>query len=236
MDSKEDQHKETDPLRRVKETVSATVHQAESGLPKTCDGPPAHSKETGAMAGVRNKKNACPPPLASPNHLVPRTTSGSDAAENPERSETSNQEGIQETEALIPRPRLYDATVRHIFSPNRVEILVHTDFRVSFTHFCELVGVPIPDLEIYDRARHAFILIAGGKPVLVETEPDAKVSNPYLTPIYIYRRGSLPRDCRDCAVTAGEVEYINVNRYLVWLSERGYPIETVKKHRKGFKN
>jgi len=132
--------------------------------------------------------------------------------------------------------RIYEATVRHVITYNRVAIMVHTDFDVSFTHICYLTGVPhISSDGLWDEARYALILIVGGKDVLVEIDSDAKRIN-NMQPVRMYRQGSLPPDCRDCTITINTVEYVQVNRYMSWLAERGFPDDVIKKHRRQFKN
>lgn len=131
-------------------------------------------------------------------------------------------------------PRLFAGKVHHIHAASLIDVMVHTDFDVSFTHRCILFGVPKiddKDSREFKDAKQCAIILIGGRDVIIETVPVPKRANS--VSVILYLKGLVPPS--DCNVAIDEVDYINVNRYLTWLSERdlAYDRTLASRHKRG---
>lgn len=131
-------------------------------------------------------------------------------------------------------PRLFSGKVDHIHAVSVVDLMIHTDFDVSFKHRCSLYSVPrIDDCNslAFSHAKQCAVIMMGGRDVVVETVPVPKRAN--MTSVVVYRRGAVPPV--DCNIDIDGVDYVNVNRYLKWLAsqERPYDKSLVLNHRRG---
>lgn len=138
-------------------------------------------------------------------------------------------------ERSLKAPRLYNAKAHHVHSSTLVDVLIHTDFEISFTQRCFLYGVPRTengDSEEFRDSKQCTIMLIGGRDIVIETVAGTgKKSNMF--PIIVYRRGAVP--VADCNVAIDGVDYVNINRYLSWLGEQEKPFDraTVGSHRRG---
>lgn len=134
----------------------------------------------------------------------------------------------------MQQPRLFWAKVQYIHAHSIIDLLVRTEFDVSFTHRCFLWGVEKIDdtdsREFKDSKRCAVQLL-GGRSVVVETVKAPKRSN--MAPVVIYVKGRVPES--DCNITIDDVDYVNVNRYLNWLAVQELPFDKglVTAHKRG---
>ena len=131
-------------------------------------------------------------------------------------------------------PRLFPGRVDHVHAVSIWDLMIHTDFDVSFRHRCVLFGVPkIDDCNsvLFSHAKQCAVIMVGGRDIIVESVDVPKKAN--MTSVVVYRRGAVPPV--DCNIDIDGVDYFNVNRYLKWLAsqERPYDKRLVLNHRRG---
>ena len=126
---------------------------------------------------------------------------------------------------------LYDATVKHVSSVGLMDVSVSHGFGLFSLQRVSLVGVSELDLpeDKFDAAKWSLIRFCpGGTKVLLELSTEVAGFNG-VWPVIVYRRGVLP-DNDGYLVDINRIDYVNVNRYLLWLSGCGFDRDVVKCH------
>jgi hypothetical protein len=128
---------------------------------------------------------------------------------------------------LLPA-RLYRARVRHVCSCSLVDVDIMLDFGLRVLQRIQLHDVSFEHNGHTDTAKAALISVCPGSEDIV-LEPigrDLRVGNTW--PVIVYRKGNVPAE--DCVIGIDQEDYVNVNRYLRWLGERGFPADIVRQH------
>lgn len=149
---------------------------------------------------------------------------------------TKDQVGIEveDLNRSMQLPRLFLAKVNYIHAHSIIDLLVRTEFDVSFTHRCFLFNVSrIEDTDSreFKDSKRCAVQLLGGRSVVVETVKAPKRSN--MVPVVLYVKGRVPAP--DCNITIDDVDYVNVNRYLNWLAVQDQPFNKtlVTAHKRG---
>lgn len=120
---------------------------------------------------------------------------------------------------------LYRARTDRVVTPVIADLFIDVGFGVWVRRRVTFAGATVPDKALWDEAKHASVVLIGGKSLWVELSPENR--EPQMTAkVYTQAKNPLP----GMQLMIGNVPHLDVGKYMHWLKGVSYRRDTVTGH------